>query len=475
MKKNFSLNFAYQLLSIGISLITTPYIARVLGAEKSGMYSYSYAIANYFLLFAMLGINNYGNRCIAFDRDDKQKRSKTFSELYSLQVTISLAVILVYSLYIIFLAKYKALAIIQIIYLLSATFDINWFYFGMEKFSLTVSRNAIIKILLTIGIFLFVKTKQDLYLYTVFMALSQLLSNLILHFFLKKYVDFKWAKLSELKLHIKPLLVLFIPVLAISIYNIMDKIMLGYLGSATAVGYYDYSERIMQIPNAFITAVGTVMLPRMSHMAKTNSIDVIKTYINKSMNIIMFFAIGMTFGIAGVAKNLIPLFLGSEYTECIFLVQLLTPIIAIKAWANVIRTQYLIPYCKDTIYVISVSLGALANFIINLMLIPKYNAIGAVIGTIIAEIVVMLIQTICVRTEIGLKNNLMKTLLFIASGLLMYLVIITIQNNSTGSIICLLIECLVGGGIYVLLGAITNHALIKELIHEKGITKDKIK
>ena len=248
IKKNFSLNFIYQLLNIIVSLITTPYIARVLGAENSGIYSYSYAVANYFLLFAMLGINNYGNRCIAFARDSREERSEVFSELYTTQILFSLAVIIVYGFYIISICEAKIIACFQLFYLMSAIFDINWFFFGMEQFSLTVTRNVIIKLSLTAGIFIFVKNRNDLYLYTFLMATSQLLNTIVLHFVLRKFVDFHFVKIAKIKNHIKPLMVMFIPVLAISIYNIMDKVMLGYMDTKEAVGYYEYSERIMQIP-----------------------------------------------------------------------------------------------------------------------------------------------------------------------------------------------------------------------------------
>lgn len=465
VKKNFSLNFIYQLLNIGVSLITTPYIARALGAENSGLYSYSYAIANYFLLFAMLGINNYGNRCIAFVRDDRKERSETFSELYTVQILFSTITILVYIIYIAFLCDYKVIACFQLIYLMSAMFDINWFFFGMEKFSLTVTRNVVIKLLVTVGIFIFVRDKTDVYLYTLLMAASQFLNTVVLHFLLKKYVDFKLVRFSTLKKHIKPLFVMFIPVLAVSIYNIMDKVMLGYMNTKEAVGYYEYSERIMQIPNAFITAAGTVMLPRMAHMSKSQGIDATKKYIVKSLDVVMFFAVAMAFGIAGVADDLIPFFLGKEYSACIILVKALSPIIIMKAWANVIRTQYLIPYCKDKIYVISVSLGAGLNFAVNAMLIPVYGAIGAVAGTIVAELTVMMYQTFKVRQDFKFRENIKTTVSYFVCGLLMFALVQFIHTQNQNGILALILEVGLGGCFYLLCSALMNIQKLRRIQH----------
>lgn len=465
IKKNFSLNFIYQLLNIIVSLITTPYIARVLGAENSGIYSYSYAVANYFLLFAMLGINNYGNRCIAFARDSREERSEVFSELYTTQILFSLAVIIVYGFYIISICEAKIIACFQLFYLMSAIFDINWFFFGMEQFSLTVTRNVIIKLSLTAGIFIFVKNRNDLYLYTFLMATSQLLNTIVLHFVLRKFVDFHFVKIAKIKNHIKPLMVMFIPVLAISIYNLMDKVMLGYMDTKEAVGYYEYSERIMQIPNAFISAAGTVMLPRMAHMSKSQGLDAAKKYISKSLDIVMLFAVAMAFGIAGVADDLIPWFLGKEYSACILLVQALTPIIIMKAWANVIRTQYLIPYCKDAIYVMSVSLGAILNFIVNALLIPKYGAIGAVLGTVIAESAVMLYQTVRVRKDFKFWDNIKTLITFFVCGVLMFLLIRFIRTWEVSTMILLILEVGLGGGFYLLCTVAFNYRKIRGIFH----------
>ncbi len=78
VKKNIIYNITYQILILLLPLVTTPYISRVIGAEGIGIYSYNYSIVNYFMLFALLGLNNYGNRSIAAVRDDKVKLSETF-------------------------------------------------------------------------------------------------------------------------------------------------------------------------------------------------------------------------------------------------------------------------------------------------------------------------------------------------------------------------------------------------------------
>ena len=180
LKKNFIYNIVYQILTIVIPLITTPYIARVIGPTGSGIYSYTYSIVNYFVLFAMLGINNYGNRLIAKVRNKKAELCKEFTSLFSLHVLISLFVFVCYIVYTFFIASdYTIFFLIQSLYIVSAVLDINWLFFGLEEFRVTVTRNILIKLLLALCIFVFVRSSTDLAIYILLLALSNLISNII--------------------------------------------------------------------------------------------------------------------------------------------------------------------------------------------------------------------------------------------------------------------------------------------------------
>ncbi len=186
IKKNFIYNVLYQILIMILPLITTPYIARVIGANGVGVQSYTYSVVNYFVLFAMLGVNNYGNRSIAAVRDDKEKLSKTFWSIYGLQAILSIIMLIIYMFYLIFITnENKVIAGIQSIYIFSALLDINWFFFGIENFKITVTRNAFIKVISAFSIFIFVKKQDDLYIYSLILVIGTIISQVILWFFYK--------------------------------------------------------------------------------------------------------------------------------------------------------------------------------------------------------------------------------------------------------------------------------------------------
>lgn len=394
------MNVVYQLLIYIFPLITTPYVSRVLGVNNIGIYSYTYSIVNFFMLVAMLGMNNYGNREIARIRDDQDKVNRLFSSMYGLQLVTTVVTLGAYIFYLVFICRqYREIAAIQSIFLISTCVDINWFYFGLEKFKLTISRNVLIKVLSLVFIFLFVRSRDDLWIYTAIMGGATLVSQLYLIVILHRYVHIVRVTKEEVFGHFKQVLVLFIPVLAYGIYAIMDKVMIGALSSTVELGNYENAQKIISIPISVITALGTVMLPRMSYVLNNNKSEY-KPILRASMKLAMVMATTFTFGIWAVADELSLIMFGSEFTKSAGIMRFLSLYLVFTAWANVVRTQFLIPTRRDRVYVESTIFGAVINLIFNSIFIPLYGADGACIGTVLAEVSVMMWQTVKSRKEL---------------------------------------------------------------------------
>lgn len=224
-EKNIIYNAIYQLLLICLPLVTSPYLSRILGVKGIGMYSYYYSYAYYFVIAIMLGLNNYGNRSIAICRDHKKELDKTFSEIYSMQLIIGIIVLIFYIIFCI--STKNIITFLFIPYIVSAIIDLNWFFFGLEKFKLTITRNIFIKLLSVALIFIFVRKADDIYNYVIIMSFGFLLNQICILPFVRGNVNFNYQSIKKFKHHIKPNLVLFIPVIAVSLYKVMDKIMLG--------------------------------------------------------------------------------------------------------------------------------------------------------------------------------------------------------------------------------------------------------
>jgi len=452
IKKNFAYQGAYQILLIILPFITSPYISRVLGPENTGIFSYSYSVADYFVLFAMLGINNYGNRVIATVRNDRDRLNREFSNIFALHFLLSFLVLAAYYLYVlIFPVKYKSYAMIQSLYILGAMFDINWFFFGIEEFRVTFTRNMIVKVLTVASIFAFVHDKSDLWIYITIMAGGNFISQSMVWLVLRKYVSFVKPRWKELIVHLRPLVILFVPVVAVSLYRVLDKILLWNFSNETQVGFFEYAERVINIPMGLITAFGTVMLPRMSNISAKGDTEQTMQYISTSMFFVMFMAYALSFGLASISKDFAPIFLGKAYEPCGRLIACLAATIPFIAFANVIRTQYLIPQCKDNIYILSVGLGAFVNIVTNLVLIPRFQAFGASIGSLLAEITVCVVQALAVRRELPILQYLKSGLFFLVSGAVMLGAVYFVQSLIPTSITGLLTQIATGAVVYLAL------------------------
>lgn len=466
IKKNFLYNAFYQVLTLILPLITAPYISRVMGAERVGIYSYSYSIASYFGLFILLGLSNYGNRTISGVKDDSENLSRTFCGIYAIQLIMAVIVIIMYIGYVLLLSSDKIMAWIQLIYLISVVFDINWFFFGMELFKITVIRNTIIKLLNVVCILTFVKSDDDIYLYGLIIVIGTLISQLMLWPFLRRYVHFTKVSLEEVKSHIIPNITLFIPVIAVSLYTVMDKIMLGAMSTMKDVGYYESSNKLTTIPIMIVTALGTVMLPRMSNLIAKGKYNEAKKYIQKSLIISVMLSSSMAFGLIAISKEFVPIFYGKGFEECVIIISILVLSCIFISWANVIRTQYLIPNKQDKIYIISVFLGAIVNITINIILIPHLQAVGAATGTLFAELSVCTYQTYMIRKEIKVEDYFKQSLPLILSGIIMYIVVVNIPliiNN----IITLIVKVSVGGIMYVILASSYYLIVLKKLFNKE--------
>lgn len=455
IKKNLFYSASYQVLTLILPLITAPYVTRVLGAKSLGVYSKTQALAHYFLLFAMLGVNNYGNRAIARVRDDKEEMSRTFWEIYSFQLLTAVLSMAVYWCYCLqFAPDNRFIYIMQAFYVMSGALNVNWCCFGMEKFKLTTIRSMAVRIVTAVAVFSLVKSSEDLWLYTFILSFGHIVSSLVVWPFIKQHIVFIKPTWAGIKRHIKPNLVLFWPVIAVSLYNIMDKLMLGWFSEDEEVAFYSYAERIVTIPTTLILALDNVIMPRMSNLyASEKKSEKITYLMDNVMMFAMFMAAAMGFGLAGIAEVFAPWFYGSSFVRCGYFIFLLSPVIVIKAWAGALRTQFIIPTGRDRVYVVSLSAGAVVNLLFNALLIPRMNGVGAIIGTLAAEITVCFIQFFWCRREIDIKNYLINGLSFCVIGTIMYFAIDAMASLTRNPVITMIIQILCGALIYGILGS----------------------
>lgn len=454
LKKNFIFQFLYQFTILVIPLIVSPYLTRVLGTNGLGVYTYTLSIAYYFVVFSMLGIEKYGQRLISTNKDNDVKLRKAFWSLYTVHFLFSFASILFYIIYSFFLNHVDALITFsQSFYVFSAMFDITWFFYGVEKFKPVILRNLFIKILEIILIFVFVKNESDLIIYTIIMGVSQLLCNILLFPFVLKNVKPIKFSFSDLKVHFKPLFILSIAVVSVTLYTTFDKTLLGWFLPKENSAFFEYSNKIITIPKTLISVIGVVLFPRACNCFYKNDFVGLKKYFRISTIFVFFISVGSIFGLLSISDSFSIIYYGKDFAICGNIIKLLSPLIFIIGIGDVLRMELLIPMKKDIQYTVCLILNAVINFTVSFLLL-KFTDLGiysVIIGTLCAETFGLIFQFLLLKRFFDFKIMINDLFPFVLSGLLMFISIEFIKKIYNNSIVSLLFQIFFGLLIYCFL------------------------
>lgn len=447
--KNYLYNVFYQLFILIVPLITMPYISRVLGPNGSGINYLTSANTQYFILLGSLGITLYGNRQIAYLRDNKQRVSQAFWEIFLLRCLMTLVALISFYIFVYFNHTYQWAYLMQSILIIATALDISWFFMGVENFKVTVSRNVIVKILSILFIFTLVKKKNDVIIYIFILSLSQLIGNLALFPYLRHYIN--WPQWRQLQIwqHLRPSLALFLPQVAMQIYLILNKTMVGWLVSVKATGFYTYSDNTIRAVLTLGTSLATVMMPRVANTFIHGDIKQVNKYIQISFDFASALAVPLMFGIAAVSLKFVPIFLGAGYSPVAYLMIIETLLILPVTWTSVIGNQYLIPLGRNRTYTNSVLLGALVSIVLNVPLILLFQTQGAMITSVVCEFAVAFYQLYAIRQELPLRvlfNELWKYLL---AGLIMFVIVFYLHLYWKFTFLTFLVEVAAGMLVYL--------------------------
>ncbi len=394
IKRNFVLNLSNTITALLFPLVTFPYASRILFAEGIGRVQFFLSIIDYIALCTALGIPLYAVREIARVRDDAVLRSKTTTEILLLHALLTLAGYAVVLLLAFTVAKIKV--DVPLFLLLSSTLFFNaigvaWFYQAIEDFKYITIRSLIVRIVSLVALFVFVKDKDDLFYYAAILVIANVGGNVFNFFRLRKYLLFiSWKELNLWK-HLKPALRIFVLNLMISIYVNLDSIMLGFLKNEQAVGFYTAATRVTKALIGLVSSLGMVLLPRFSNMISNRQLKDFRTLADKAISFILCLCLPMATGIIFMSKPIIKLFCGPDFTPSILTLQLIAPTIFFIGLSGILGMQILYPQGKEKLVIIATGTGAVINFILNYLLIPRYFQYGAAISTSIAELSVLVV------------------------------------------------------------------------------------
>ena len=395
MAQSVKVNYILNLINTGTQmlfpLITFPYVCRVIEADGIGQINFFQSIISYISLFTCLGIPMYAIREIARDRSDVVQMNRTAMEillLHSMLTLVGYAIVAILCLTVPQIQVNIPLFLILSLTIFFTAIGCEWFYQGIEDFKYITIRGLIIKTVSVVLLFIFVKSKTDLLYYGCYTVFGVLGGNIFNFFRLRKYIHRENIIFSELhiKRHIKPVLKVFSFSVVTSIYLQLNTVLLGFLKNALAVGYFAAATKVMQMLLTMSACLGSVMMPRASHLIAENKEDEFNRLIQKSYDFTLAIALPITIGLIFCAPSLITALCGVKFEHSILPSQIIAPIILMVAISNVFGIQVLFPKGKINIVTLCCGIGAVADLILNLCLIPFFSYIGTSIAYLGAEV-----------------------------------------------------------------------------------------
>ena len=402
LKKNFILNVLLTLSTILFPLITFPYVSRVIGPAGVGKVTFATSIISYFSMFAQLGIPTYGIRVCARVRDDKEELTKTVQELLIINLimdVISYTMLLFCLIAVKGLHEYRSIIIMMSSTILLTSIGMEWLYRALEKYNFITVSSVAFKILAMILMFLMIHSESDVFAYGVLTVLAASGSFILNFLYARKYVSFKPVGNYDFSRHFRPVVVFFAMSCATTVYTNLDNVMLGFMTSDEQVGYYNAAIKIKSALVSVVTSLGTVLLPRISYYISRNKMDEARSIVKKAIQFVFVISVPMIVYFFIYATESIIFLSGPLYTESILAMRIITPTILIIGISNVTGIQILIPLGKEKYVLYSEVAGAITDLVLNAVLIPKMGSAGAATGTLIAEIVVLIVQYYSIRNE----------------------------------------------------------------------------
>lgn len=396
IKKNLSYNVLLNVCSILFPLITAPYVSRVLGPESLGLSSFSGAYCGYFLMFCGLGMGMYNVREFAKRRDSREDSEQFLAEMTTVSVVNCSIIAVLYFTSLFIFDKFHSHLIIFMISGLSiilSPLKVNASYFnGNERFGFITIRSLIFSVATICAVFLFVKSPADLPLFMLFNVISSvgtIFSNI--YFLRKDNIKIRLTRRGWVR-HYRPCLSLFASGLAISVYTMLDSLMLGFMSSYSQVSYYSYATTVSKSLLALVTSLSAVLLPRMAYYTQHKDYEAINRLLSKSLAIVSFFAFPVSFGLMCVAPVFMPFYLGDAFQAAVRPTIVMAGIILAIGFNNLLGIQLLMGMGLDRQFLISVLVGTVSNFILNLILIPHLASTGAAVASLVAETLILAYQ-----------------------------------------------------------------------------------
>ena len=465
--RNFIMNAVLSMSSFLFPLVTFPYVSRVLLPEGTGKVSFAVSLISYFSIFAQLGIPTYGIRACAQVRDDRQALTRTAQELLIINMimsAISYSVLIIMLIAVPRLQEDRMLYVIVSFTILLNSIGMEWLYKALEQYTYIAIRSIIFKFIALIAMFILVHKQEDYVIYGGISIFASSASNICNLINVHRYIDLKPVGNYQISRHAKAVAVFFAMACATTIYTNLDTVMLGFMTSDKEVGYYNAAVRIKSLLVSIVTSLGAVLLPRVSYYVQNKQLDRFYEISKKALNFVFLIASPLMVYFIIFAEEGIFFLSGDNYFGSILPMKIIMPTLLFIGITNILGLQMLVPLGREHIVLSSEIVGAITDLILNGILIPLYGASGAAVGTLVAELVVFVVQYFYLRNEVSHSfGSIHYVRIIIATGLGV-MGSFWVKNLNVTYFMIMILSALLFFGIYFIFMLLMKEELVCELI-----------
>lgn len=419
--RNYLLNIGRTSLQVIFPVITFPYLARVLEPTGIGQFNFARALVQYFVMFASLGIPLYATRHLAGLREDREAFSSAAVEISLIAVLALPAACALLTALALAVPQFRAvneLILILSPLILFSVLGMEWLYQAQEDYTALTVRQFVVQGACLIALFVLVRGQDDLNRYAAISTISVIgvcLWNLLTA---GRYVSLRGLARPRLRHHLRPIFTIFASAVAGHVYISLDMVMLGLLADGEQVGYYTAAIKMTKMVVQLVVAAGLVLLPRNAYYIATNQLEALQENLKVAVGIAFLMGGAAAAGILVLAEPIILVFAGDAFGPSIIPCRLIAPIILLIGLSNVVAIQINMALGHEARTLMAVSLGAIINFVLNLLMIPGLGATGAAIATLAAEAGVTACAILLLAPELRgafLTANLLRSIPAVAA------------------------------------------------------------
>ena len=469
LKLNAFFNVVRNVLRLIFPLITFPYVSRVLMPEGIGKVNFANSIVMYFYTIASLGIGSYGIREAAKIRNDRLSRAKFTKEMLSINMVSTLVSYILLAASLVFVKKfesYRILIIVNSSSIILNTIGFEWLYSALEEYGYITLRSIIFQIISLALTFILVRNSDDVVNYALVSVISNVGSNVCNLIHARRYLDLKTKVKLEIKKHLKPIFLLFLSSIAITVFSILDTSMVGFIKDDVEVGYYTSASKIIRMIRDLFPAISTVMFARVSYYVGTKETQKIKEVTGQIFNLFYALSIPICMGFILLMKPILLLMCGSEFLPAVAVGQVLAPLVILSSISGYLSGAVLISFGREKIYMYVEVGAALLDIVLNFVFIPKYGALGAGIATLITELVMFIVFHISVKNEIsGVKIKKALVQYIISSVIMALVVYMEIKYLPLSPILQILLGAVSGALIYFVILVIMKNEFLQSSLN----------